>query len=267
MLPGDSRHMLRAIFGEDALLYDRMRPTYPSAVFEALAEFGQLGPASRVLEIGCGTGQATRALAERGYVVTAVELSVDLAAVATNRLAAFPNVDVVVSAFEDWQLPARPFDAIVSATAFHWLDPDVRIARSAAALRGGGTLAIIGTHHIAGGDTPFFEQAQDCYERWDPATPPGLRLQTADEIPVDTTELDDSGLFEPAVVHRYEWSLTYSEAEYRDLLLTYSGHRALEPGRQAQLLDCITALINSSYGGRITKRYMTELTLGRLTDF
>ena len=274
---------LRTTFSEAAELYDRMRPGYPRAVFEELAEFGRLGPGSRVLEIGCGTGQATLPLAQRGYRVTAVELGAELAAIARRKLASFPGVEVVVSAFEDWPapwseaergstpwseaergpLPHDEFDAVVSATAFHWLDPAVRVARSAAVLRPSGTLAIIGTEHIAGGDTAFFAEAQACYERWDPSTPPGLRLQNASEIPRDSAELDESGLFERVVFHRYEWTETYSASAYRDLLLTYSGHRALESAQREHLLDCITGLIESRYGGSITKRYMTELRLAR----
>ena len=262
---------LRTTFSEAAELYDRMRPGYPRAVFEELAEFGRLGPGSRVLEIGCGTGQATLPLAQRGYRVTAVELGAELAAIARRKLASFPGVEVVVSAFEDWPapwseaergpLPHDEFDAVVSATAFHWLDPAVRVARSAAVLRPSGTLAIIGTEHIAGGDTAFFAEAQACYERWDPSTPPGLRLQNASEIPRDSAELDQSGLFERVVFHRYEWTETYSASAYRDLLLTYSGHRALESDRREHLLACITELIEGRYGGSITKCYLTELRL------
>ena len=274
---------LRTTLSEAAELYDRMRPSYPRAVFEELAEFGRLGPGSRVLEIGCGTGQATLPLAERGYRVTAVELGAELAAIARRKLAPFPRVEVVVSDFEDWStpwseaergpapwseaergtLPHDEFDAVVSATAFHWLDPAVRVARSAAVLRPSGTLAIIGTEHIAGGDTAFFAEVQTCYERWDPSTPPGLRLQNASEIPRDSAELDQSGLFERVVFHRYEWTETYSATAYRDLLLTYSGHRALESDRREHLLDCITGLIESRYGGSITKCYLTELRLAR----
>ena len=158
-------------------------------------------------------------------------------------------------------LPHDEFDAVVSATAFHWLDPAVRVARSAAVLRPSGTLAIIGTEHIAGGDTAFFAEVQACYERWDPSTPPGLRLQNASEIPRDSAELDQSGLFERVVFHRYEWTETYSATAYRDLLLTYSGHRALESDRREHLLACITELIEGRYGGSITKRYLTELRL------
>ena len=257
------RHELRATFAGDAELYDRMRPPYPSAIFDDLASFGQLGPNSRVLEIGCGTGQATRALAERDYQVTAIDLGADMVAIARRNLASFSRVEVVVATFESWPLPRERFDAVVSATAFHWLDPAVRVAKTAAVLRPGGTLAVISTHHIVGGDTQFFEQVQACYERWDPSTPPGLRLPSPDEVPTNTSELDSSGLFEPAVIRRYAWTQTYTASEYRDLLLTYSGHRALDSVNRRHLLDCITDLIRSQFSGRITKQYMNQLDLAR----
>ncbi len=259
----EDRHRLRATFTEAAELYDRMRPTYPPAAFDDLADFATLREGARVLEIGCGTGQATLPLAGRGYRITAVELGDGMAGVARRNLRRFSNVEVLTAAFEDWPLPEEPFDAIVSATAFHWIDPAVRITKSASALRPGGVLAIIGTHHVANGDNDLFAEVQRCYERWDPATPPGLRLQAADDIPIDTAELDSSALFDPVQTRRYTWSETYSSSAYRDLLLTYSGHRALEQPRQLGLLDCIAQLIDRDYSGRITKQYMTELQLAR----
>ena len=105
--------------------------------------------------------------------MVAVELGPALAAVARRNLARFPAVEVVTAAFEDWPLPAEPFDMVLAATAFHWIDPAVRVVKAADALRPGGVLATVSTHHVAGGDESFFAEAQACYERWDPETPPG----------------------------------------------------------------------------------------------
>jgi protein-L-isoaspartate O-methyltransferase len=116
------RDLLRSTFNEDAERYDRARPGYPPVLFGDLAELTSIGPGSRVLEIGPGTGQATRPLAERGCRVVAVELGADLAALAARNLAGFPSVEVVNAAFEDWPLPAEPFDLVLAATAFHWID-------------------------------------------------------------------------------------------------------------------------------------------------
>jgi SAM-dependent methyltransferase len=156
----------RATFDEAAERYDRARPGYPPAVFDDLAELAGVGPGCRVLEIGCGTGQAAVPLAERGCGIVAVELGAGLAAVARRNLACFPDTRVVVAAFEDWPLPPEPFDVVVAATAFHWVDPAVRVARAADALRPVGALAVIATHHVAGGDQGFFAEVQDCYLRW-----------------------------------------------------------------------------------------------------
>jgi SAM-dependent methyltransferase len=257
---------LRRTFDTAAELYDRARPGYPAALFDDLSTLAGVGRGCRVLEIAPGTGQATEPLAERGCAIVAVELGAEMAAVARRRLARFPNVDIVVAPFEQFPLPAEPFDLVLCATAFHWLDPAVRIVKPARALRPGGALAVIDTHHVAGGTERFFADAQACYERWDPSTPPGLRLEPSDTIPCDAAEIDRSGLFEPVTFRRYETDIDYTTREYLDVLLTYSGHIALPDEGRQRLLDCIANLIDRDHGGRIVKRYMTELRVARCLD-
>jgi SAM-dependent methyltransferase len=257
---------MRELFDEDAELYDRARPGYPPEMFDDLAELAGLGPGPRILEIACGTGQATVPLARRGCRITAVELGPSMAAVARRKLTPFPEVEVVTSAFEDWPLPQEPFDAAFCATAFHWLDPAVRVTKSADALRPGGALATVTTHHVAGGSEAFFAEVQECYEHFDPATPPGLRLRPAADIPRDSDEIDRSGRFGPAVFRRYERELTYTTRQYLDVLLTYSGHRALPADAREGLLGCIGELADTRHGGRVTKRYLTELRVAQRLD-
>jgi SAM-dependent methyltransferase len=159
---------LRSTFDEAAELYDRARPGYPPEPFNDLSDVADLRPGARILEFGPGTGQTTVPLAERKFQITAVELGPNLAAVARRMLARFPNVAVTVAAFEDFPLPSEPFDAVVSATAFHWLDPEVRVTKAADALWVGGVLARIAMHHIDGGDAQCSVDVQDCYRRWLP---------------------------------------------------------------------------------------------------
>jgi SAM-dependent methyltransferase len=254
--------VLRGTFDEAPELYDRVRPGYPEAVFGDLARLARLRRGSRVLELGCGTGQATVPLAARGFEIVAVELGAGLAEVARRNLAAFPAGDIVNAAFEDWPLPPEPFDAVVAATSFHWLDPKVRLEKVADALRPGGALALISTHHVAGGDGPFFAEVQRCYETWMPGTPKGVRLPNASDVPHHADDdFEASGRFANAVLRRYERELTYTTREYRDLLSSYSGHRALAADAREALLACIGELIDTRFGGRIAKRYMTELTV------
>lgn len=251
---------LRRIFDTEAERYHRVRPGYLPQIFDDLAAAGAPPPA-RVLEIGPGTGKATVPLAARGYRVTAVELGPALAGVARRNLAAFPDVRVVTGAFEEWRLPPEPFDVVLAATAFHWIDPRVRIVRSADALRPGGLLATVATHHVAGGTAEFFAGVQEHYERWDPKTDPDQRLRPANEIPVDDEEITDR--FERPIFRRYEWEAVYRTGDYLDLLLTYSTTRSLPAKSRAGLLTAIGRMIDEEHGGRVVKRYLSELRLAR----
>jgi SAM-dependent methyltransferase len=257
------RERLRLTFDEDAERYARRRPGYPEELFDDLARRVPLAPGSRVLEIGCGTGQATLPLARRGYHVTAVELGEAMAAAARHKVAAFDTVHIVRSAFEDWPLPEDGFDLVIAATSFHWVDPDIRMTKAADALRPGGALALITTHHVAGGTEDFFANSQRYYERFDPDTPPGLRAPTADEVPCDASEFDRSGRFGPVDFLRYQRDLPYTTSEYLDLIGTYSNHRALPDAARRGLFDGLAHLIDTDHGGGIVKAYLFELAVAR----
>jgi trans-aconitate methyltransferase len=121
--------LLRTTFDQVPELYDRARPNYLPQLFDDLVSLAQLPQKARLVEIGCGTGQATLPLAQRGYAITCVELGKQLAAVAQRKLANFTSVEVINANFESWQPERAEFDAIVAFTAFHWIAPDLRYER------------------------------------------------------------------------------------------------------------------------------------------
>jgi SAM-dependent methyltransferase len=220
-----SKSGLRGIFDEDAELYDRARPGYPAGLLSDLATLAGIGPGSRAVEIGPATGQATLDLLARGAHVVAVELGPELAAVLRRKVAG-TTAEVVISTFEDWLPPKEPFDVVTAFTAWHWLDPAVRTDKAASVLRPGGALATVTTTHVLGGTERFFIEVQECYERWDPDTPAGLRLPPAEAVPPATDEADESALFSPAVRRRYEQDVPSTTAGLRDVLNTYSRRTA-----------------------------------------
>jgi SAM-dependent methyltransferase len=252
----------RETFDEVAALYDDARLRYPEQLFDDLIALARLPAGGRVLEVGAGTGIATLPLAERGYRITAVELGPKLADVARRKLAPY-DVEVVVSDFERWPLPEESFDLVMSATAWHWIDPAVGYGKAAAALRPGGALAIFRYHHIAGGDHGFFKRSQPCYERYALDPDPNFELPTADEIEADTEALVGSGLFDEPYVRTYEVEETFTRRRYVDLLATFSNHLQLDPERRDLFLGCIGSLIDRDFGGRIHKRFLHELVVAR----
>ena len=127
-------------FGVIAEAYERFRPGYPVALFDMVVTYaGQ--PVRTALEIGAGTGKATRLFAERGVTVTATEP--DAAMLAELRKHVPANVRTVQAAFEDLR-PGGSYGLVYAAAALHWTNPEGRWSRMAALLGPGGVFASFG---------------------------------------------------------------------------------------------------------------------------
>ena len=131
------------VFNEVAAEYDRNRPTYPDALVDHACQVACIGDGDRVLEIGCGTGQLTRSLLARGLRVTALEPGDQLIAIAGDNLKDAGDVEFVNARLEDMQLPRKRYQAVFSASAIHWADPDLSWRKIADVLAPDGTLAVI----------------------------------------------------------------------------------------------------------------------------
>jgi ubiquinone/menaquinone biosynthesis C-methylase UbiE len=138
-----AREHRRVLFDSIAELYDATRQGYPAEIADAVVANAAIGPGSTVLEIGCGTGQLTRQLARRAVSLTAIDIGAAMVQAARRNIRD-ATVRFQVCSFEDFA-DIGPFDLIVSATAFHWVDPSVGLAKAARLLRSGGWLALLTT--------------------------------------------------------------------------------------------------------------------------
>jgi SAM-dependent methyltransferase len=262
------RERLAATFDRSADLYDEVRPGYPEALFDDIERLAGLARGARVFEIGAGTGKATVPLARRGYRVTALEPGPSLAAVARRNLAPYPEVELIESGFEAWPLEAGAFGLVAAATSFDWVDPAVRYSKAADALHPGGCLAIFWHYHVAiPGEDTFFDVSQDLHRQYGyprelVGSPPEASAVPA-EVPQEAL---GSGLFEAVAVRHYPWSERITSERYLKLLRTFSGYLDLPDERREPLLAGLGALIDSDFGGAITKRYVTVLQLLRRVD-
>lgn len=238
-------------FDSVADLYDAVRPAYPEQLFDELLSLAATPEGGRVLEVGAGTGQATEQLADRGLFVVALEPGPRLAERARSRLAGRSNVSVSTTRFEDWPTEPKAFDLVVSATAFHWIDPKIGYHKAFDCLKPSGWIGLFWHRHIAGQASPkFYRDVQDVYRRWAP------HLAESYDLPplVEATggeEIDESGLFGEIMLRRYTWQEIYDARRYTDLLRTYSDHMALPEDDREGLLEDIESLINKSFGGRL----------------
>ena len=119
----NARLDLKTTFNTVASLYDEVRPGYPDELVRDVLDLSGMDRSGKILEVGCGTGQASRLFATLGCEMTCLDIGQDLIEVARARLNNYKNVRFVLCPFEDWN-SASKFDLVIAATAFRWVCPN-----------------------------------------------------------------------------------------------------------------------------------------------
>ncbi|PYI53421.1 class I SAM-dependent methyltransferase [Paenibacillus flagellatus] len=240
-------------FNEVAREYDKYRPSYPKPLFIDIVNYASLRTSDRILEIGCGTGQATSGFVELGYErITCVERGNELANLARAKFKDKPGVTVIDSEFEAWRSDGASFDLAVSGTAFHFIQPQSFGYRKVFdLLRAGGATAFFWTVHV-----PAFNDVwnaiRECYNRHAPqlddSNAPSVEAVIGERA--DLTLKD--GLFHKLEVKTYRWDDTYTASDYVSLLNTNSRHRLVPEKRRSRLFEEIGETIEK-HGGSVVK--------------
>ena len=263
-----------------ALSYDRYRPRYPAELFDDLGDVADLGGESRVLEVGSGPGVATEEMMARGWSVLAVDPGAQLAQIARNKFAG-ARFAVEVSTFDDRDSKGRRFDVVLSATAYHWVAPEVRWTKAAQVLETGGHLALA-TNEAAdhGSFNDFTVATRALRERYGVDEGDENIVECWDSI-IETAGGDIGGLweaigpqgtavlagvaFDTPDVRIYRWSKTYSTAEALGLLATYSRYLVVDPPRRGELFERLATTIDADFAGQLERHYVTILAMARRT--
>lgn len=251
-------------FDGAAEIYNEIRPSYPPAMFNDL--FHLLPPRPVVLEVGPGTGQATRDLLSRSAIVHAVEIGPTMAATLRTRLPS-QDLHVTVGDFERVGIPERSMDAVFSATAYHWISPRAQLDRPAAILKQRAMMAIVDLNQVdSPDDDGFFGAAQPIYDRYGEAHT-GVPAPTRASVdPAIHHALNKDPRFVDIELRSYDWNQTYTASEYRKLMLSYSGTQVMEPAARQGLLDDMEAFIEESFNGRVTRPLVVTLTTATLAE-
>ena len=233
--------VVRALsFGAVAEAYERFRPGYPVELLDLVMAYAG-GPIRTALEIGAGTGKATRLFAQAGIAVTATEP--DAAMLAELRKHLSPNVTTVQAAFED--LPTdSSYELVYSAAALHWTNPEGRWARMAALVQPGGVFASFGGP-IQLADPALKEAARAArapyLETDDIPSPDGTPADRPMQWP--GTELRQSEWFTDVRQSVIERRLTMSARDYIGQLSTVSAYVMLPPADRDQVFRRILEVL------------------------
>lgn len=223
----------RLVFGAVAEAYERFRPEYPADLVDAVLDYAGR-PVRTALEVGAGTGKATRVFAARDVAVTAVEPDPAMADVLRRTVHGLP-VTVVVSTFEGTDA-AGPVDVVYSAAAWHWTDPATRWTRAASLLEPRGVLALFGCP--AGPADPDVAAALVAVER---------DVLGGDDArgtaPWSPDDLRTSTLFTDATTIELPRTTTASADDYVGLLGTQSPYLVLDEDDRAEALRRVRAVL------------------------
>jgi SAM-dependent methyltransferase len=256
----------RLVFGQVAELYELARPSYPDELVDDVLEYAQLGPNDQILEIGAGTGKATRLFARRGPGIVAIEPSREMSAVARTTCAPYPSVTVIEAEFETWQPPVERFKLLICAQAWHWIDPALRYVKAREVLADGGLLAAF-WNWPDWQAVPLRAALDEAYEETAPSLltsgGPMNSLKPGADLRADWgAEIEATDGFDQPEVRLYEWRWRYSADQYVQLLATHSDHALLDPQTRKRLLERVRAAIEDQ-GGKFELPYVTRLCLAR----
>jgi SAM-dependent methyltransferase len=234
-------------FARSAAAYDRGRPGYPRAAVDWLAGHFE---GTRVIDLAAGTGKLTRALAERGLDVVAVEPVAEMRA----AIAAHERVRVLDGRAEAIALADGWADAVTVAQAFHWFDGPRALAEIHRVLRPGGLLALVFNRR---------RMEDEIQQRIAELLAPHRGDVPAHATAAWRGALDSSALFGAPARGEFDNVQLLDAAGLADRFGSVSFVATLDEASRGELLGALCALAG---GGRVTLRYRTEVEVLRRCD-
>jgi len=255
----------RVLFGHNAAGYAAVRPPYPDWMFDLLVSQGALYPGAATLEIGAGSGLATRALIAAGAgPLTLIEPDPRF----RQMLQALPETPagsprVHCEAFENVSLPAASVDLILVATTFHWLEPGTRVGRIHRLLKPGGYAALIwNVFQDLNLTDPFHEATYPVLKELLPS-PSGApdQLPFALDRAAREKEFLAQRRFRLVAYAENHWHLQLNPRQVRQLYEGFSSIAQLDADPRADLLDSLEAIARTEFAGNVTRNMTSPLYL------
>jgi SAM-dependent methyltransferase len=257
----------RHLFGLDPEGYAEVRPEYPETIYRCLIDHRALLPDTATLEIGAGSGLATRRLIELGAnPITVIEPDVRFAPLLQRlRGATEADMRVVHSAFEDADLPHQAFDLVAAATSFHWLDPHAALERIADVLKPGGFVALWwNVFQDLEREDPFHDATRSILA--DLAISPS-GAPDALPFPLDRrareADFARSGKFEVVAYAETRWTLVLDVPQLGRLYEGFSAIQRLPEAERVRLLRKLMEVARTQFGGRVERNMTSPIHLAR----
>lgn len=257
----------RAWYSDVAEAYEQTRPTYPPQLIDRAVKLALSSQDARILEIGCGPGTATKDFAKLGYSMVAVEPSIRACELARQNCLPYPQVEIINTTFEEWPLRSQKFDAILAATSFHWVSPEIVCEKIAAALKDNGFLILLWNTP----PQPSYETHQQLLHKVYQDLAPSLGKYENKEIHLRNVKgisknITESGTFQEINSEHLVTDVTYSIDDYLALSSTLSPYIALEAQQRSDLFTRLKMVLGESLGSSIKLKFLSILQVMQLQD-
>ncbi|MBD2067473.1 class I SAM-dependent methyltransferase [Leptolyngbya sp. FACHB-671] len=243
--------------------YQQVRPRYPQALIDRVVDIAQLSANSSLLEIGCGPAIATPAFAALGCYMVCVEPNSDFYHLAQQTCTAYPQVELQNYSFEEWELAPQSFDAVLAASSFHWIPPEIGYPKAAAALRPEGQLILLWNKELQP-QYEVYQQLSEIYQTHEPTLNRSYE-DSATQMAI-LNEMGQmaiaSGYFQDLVAGHIEVEVTYTVDQYLLLLNTYSPYLKLEAQQKQSLFAELRQVLEQN-GDTVQLAYVSAFHIFR----
>ena len=253
----------RTWYSSVAHRYNNTRPGYSMELIYRLLSLAKLPQNAKVLEIGCGPGTATTSFASLGFSMVCLEPCRESYQLAQKNCQPYPNVEILNTSFEEWQLEKESFDAVIAATSFHWISPETGHEKAAQALQKNGFLILLWNTP----PQPQFEVCQilnQLYQTYFPSVTPHQDIPTHQEnLRKLGQKVIDQPHFQDLVSEELICSATYSIDDYLAFLTTLSPYIMLEQQQRDALLVTLRETLEQQYGNSIETSYLSVFQIAK----
>ncbi|AFZ36936.1 Methyltransferase type 12 [Stanieria cyanosphaera PCC 7437] len=243
--------------------YNQVRPGYSQEIIASAIKLAHLNPeTTKILEIGCGPGNATVAFAKLGFSMICLEPNQDFCQLARQNCHNYPQVEIINTSLEEWQLIPEKFDAVLAANSWHWLPPEISYDKASQSLKDRGHLILLWNMN----PEPSEEISQllaEVYQQYAPLLFKYEGKENQKYLNIFADHVLNSGKFGELVTQQFPCEANYSIDHYLTLLNTMSPYLNLEPQIKNDLFTGLKEKIINNCGDNLQLFYLSACQVAR----
>jgi SAM-dependent methyltransferase len=255
-----NKHVFKDIISDYAIA----RPGYPVELFKDIVNYSMLKKDARILEIGSGPGQATDYFVKNQYSITGLEIGEKQVQYLLEKYSEYHNFNSICSSFEEYNGLKEIYDLIFSATAFHWIKPEVGYPKAYNLLKKNGVMAVFWhLSSIIEPKTEMLNEIRNIYRKLAPEFDDYISLDEAEDLhKLRISEIQTNNLFDSPVSKIYRWEDEYTTERYLRLINSFSNFHDINNVKRKAILESVADYINSK-GSKIVVPQEVRLYMAR----